>query len=436
MSKSWSSKQPQSIEPFFTLPDDVLIDIFLRLPTKSLIKLRYVCKSWRSFLSNSNFVRLQLTQSIQKSNPYRVFLNFKYSYYKSSSYHQKYPRWLKSLDYEQSYALCSGLKPVDAVAQVGDDFNLPVSETSRRFDLLGSCDGLLLIQIQSDELLCLWNPSTGDFRKIPKSGAKLSNPDDGEECLAVGLGYDSSIDDYKVVRVSKSRYGSDRKFEVFNLSGNAWRVIEEKSNCFFGYGRNPIGVYYNGGLYWLVGGCVLVFILGGERIGKLAIPSGFHFEELCVLGGSLAMICRKKNTENCTEIWMMDGKGGEDTNWTVSIVIPHSIGSKTLFSPIPMSILRNGDVMIRDLDRELFVYDRRNNVVNYIVNQRSDKNVEFKAVVYVRSLVNPNIVCSNDSCKEQKAVGKILEKLKSIKMDDKYKIVKNRLGRLFFPTTS
>jgi hypothetical protein len=39
------------------LPDDVLVEILLHLPAKSVFRFRTVCKSWRHLLSDPVFIR-------------------------------------------------------------------------------------------------------------------------------------------------------------------------------------------------------------------------------------------------------------------------------------------------------------------------------------------------------------------------------------------
>ncbi|KAI8003493.1 putative F-box protein [Camellia lanceoleosa] len=45
------------------LPDDVLFDILSRLPVQSLIQYICVCKSWRTMISNPQFIKTHLHRS-------------------------------------------------------------------------------------------------------------------------------------------------------------------------------------------------------------------------------------------------------------------------------------------------------------------------------------------------------------------------------------
>jgi hypothetical protein len=50
------------------LPDEVVVDILHRLPVKSLIRFRCVCKSWNSLIQTPAFIDSHLNQSIENNN--------------------------------------------------------------------------------------------------------------------------------------------------------------------------------------------------------------------------------------------------------------------------------------------------------------------------------------------------------------------------------
>ncbi|CAL2268672.1 unnamed protein product [Prunus armeniaca] len=50
------------------IPEEVIHDILLRLPSKSLLKCTTVCKSWRSLIRSSAFIHTHLSHAIIKSN--------------------------------------------------------------------------------------------------------------------------------------------------------------------------------------------------------------------------------------------------------------------------------------------------------------------------------------------------------------------------------
>ncbi|GER48395.1 F-box protein [Striga asiatica] len=57
------------------LSEDVLVEILARLPVKALLRLRSVCKSWKSIIGSPEFRSLHLSS---KRHPSKVLLTTKY----------------------------------------------------------------------------------------------------------------------------------------------------------------------------------------------------------------------------------------------------------------------------------------------------------------------------------------------------------------------
>ncbi|GFS45446.1 hypothetical protein Acr_00g0096040 [Actinidia rufa] len=58
------------------LPQEVLIDVFTRLPTKNLLRCTCICKSWHSLITNPSFISTHLNrlQTIPHNNAHHLFL--------------------------------------------------------------------------------------------------------------------------------------------------------------------------------------------------------------------------------------------------------------------------------------------------------------------------------------------------------------------------
>ncbi|KAL7250030.1 hypothetical protein ACSBR1_012097 [Camellia fascicularis] len=50
------------------LPQKVVFDILARLPVKSLLQMRCVCKSWNSLINNPSFITLHINQTLSNNN--------------------------------------------------------------------------------------------------------------------------------------------------------------------------------------------------------------------------------------------------------------------------------------------------------------------------------------------------------------------------------
>ncbi|WRX22645.1 hypothetical protein QQP08_015132 [Theobroma cacao] len=93
------------------------------------------------------------------------------------------------------------------------DLQLPVRQTAPPTTL------------NATENLFIWNPTTGDYRKLPdpflSSEAYLS------QLFVYGFGYDSSTDVYKLfLGRTEGVVQSSMEAEIFSLRRNSWRMIE------------------------------------------------------------------------------------------------------------------------------------------------------------------------------------------------------------------
>lgn len=107
------------------LPDEIIADVLSRLPVKSLMRFRCVCKSWRTLISNPQFIKMHLNRVNQDVNGCckRVLLS-------------SLP--LRSVDYEARN------NDVDDVSVVLD-FLTRVPEYAAAVEIAGSCNGLVCL---------------------------------------------------------------------------------------------------------------------------------------------------------------------------------------------------------------------------------------------------------------------------------------------------
>lgn len=160
-----------------------------------------------------------------------------------------------------------------------------------RANILGSCNGLLLIKVKdrkhyyNNEDYFLWNPSINKCMKI--CGLE-SNQHSGEEYVLSGLGYRSTTDNYKAVVISKyvSPPGSpisgfnfeSTNFSVYNFNRNSWRHMRREFPYTFLYSR--IGVTVKGAPHWVVWSVlhnsvvyvIVYFDLGKEEFREVPLP--------------------------------------------------------------------------------------------------------------------------------------------------------------------
>ncbi|KAL3646746.1 hypothetical protein CASFOL_009290 [Castilleja foliolosa] len=227
-----------------TLPLDVCREIFLHLPAKSLVRFRAVCKSCNIIILNST------------GPPFHTLYSF-------------------DLD---DLKFANGLQKITVA---------PLNFTPSRLSLLrafpvSTCNGLILVAGKSLEI---WNPLTHDRLKLLRGKCNPPEP----ERHAIGLGYDYTTDDYKVVvihghRLHRRRHGRDNfafKTHVYILRSDSWRNVEncpiyDDDNSWWGP-RGP-GVFLYGAFHWAMFNSpygkdtIVVFDLGTENYRQLQAP--------------------------------------------------------------------------------------------------------------------------------------------------------------------
>ncbi|XP_059295010.1 F-box/kelch-repeat protein At3g23880-like [Lycium ferocissimum] len=190
------------------LPGDIVIDILLRLPVKSLSRFTSVSKPFCSLIKNPNFISKQHAKTTQEKPPDLLIMG----------------RHHKTL--EVTVRLTKSLTKPRHVIPPPLHFDVPFGVTSEKTRIVGSANGLVCLNLinHNGVAIVIWNPAIKTFKPIPKSPnvsslGKLTVTD-------LGFGYHPGNDDYMIVRllnVATSR----RKYEVevYMLSTNSWRKI-------------------------------------------------------------------------------------------------------------------------------------------------------------------------------------------------------------------
>jgi len=235
------------------LPQEVITEILLQLPVKTLLRCKCVCKSWLSMISDPHF---------------------------ATSHFHKFaasPRLL-FFDYDAPDALTIDFHAYlhdDSASSLSPDFLHPQSVP----EIGGSCRGFLFLRCYRD--FYIWNPSTSVRKQIP-----VSNSNKYSVKLLYGFGYDLLTDDYIVVVESYKcgyRKMSSIDLEIFSLRANEWKQIELDSDLPY---RNPanseggpkVGSFLNGSIHWLVYNyetemnVIIAFDLKEMTMSEIALP--------------------------------------------------------------------------------------------------------------------------------------------------------------------
>uniref|UniRef100_A0A1U7Y1M5 F-box/kelch-repeat protein At3g23880-like n=1 Tax=Nicotiana sylvestris TaxID=4096 RepID=A0A1U7Y1M5_NICSY len=156
--------------------------------------------------------------------------------------------------------------------------------------LLGSVDGLFLLEREIDGSifnisLSLWNPATREVRPLPAANFELQ-PSFKQMDRQFGFGLDPMTNDYKVVWFRSfwddiGNHNIPRQYAaVYSCSKDSWRILEP-TNLIHEFCVEAFGTaYLNGTYYWLLGGgscasndcSVLLFDFGNEVFVEIGGP--------------------------------------------------------------------------------------------------------------------------------------------------------------------
>ncbi|XP_039156295.1 F-box/kelch-repeat protein At3g23880-like [Eucalyptus grandis] len=181
--------------------EDILIEILLRLPAKSLMRFKCVGKRWRSLISNPGFAKSHLQRLMARDliPSQRIF--------KTSPF--------ESIDYELHDGGIGGDDDLAVVKvhelRIGDPYWEP--------ELVGSCHGLVCLLVPGR--FFLYNPTTKESRNFPCSDLVQ------QDALVNGFGYDPRSDDYKIVQAGGLKSGKRQYFRSSPVLGEGHKSNEK-----------------------------------------------------------------------------------------------------------------------------------------------------------------------------------------------------------------
>lgn len=239
-------------------PDEVILQILARVPTKSLFRFRAVCKYWYKLPSDRYFV--QLYNEVSVKNP-KMLVE------------------ITEVSDAKSTLIC-----VDFMRGVSE-FSLDFLKD--RVKVRASCNGLLCCSSIPDKgVFYVCNPMTREFKLLPRTRERPVTRfyPDGEATL-VGLAcnlFDSSK--FNVILAGYHRpfgHRADKTFicMVYNSEMNKWRkFVSLQDDHFTQMNRNQV-VFANGMLHWLTVSysCILVLDLENDVWKKIHLPDEMSY---------------------------------------------------------------------------------------------------------------------------------------------------------------
>ncbi|KAB1201526.1 hypothetical protein CJ030_MR0G003213 [Morella rubra] len=345
------------------LPEDIIVEILLQLPVKPLLRFRCVSKRWFSLISDPHFAKSHFKRASERTQ--RLLL--------STSLR------LGSLEVDKPFGNGSAVKKL----------NFPFKQRGRRVKILGSCNGLVCVSLYGHKDFYIWNPSTGDCRKLPDPAIAVHR----KNIYIHGFGYDSSTDDYKLLVGSYPLPRPSREAEgkLFSLKSNSWKTV---ANLF-----NPeeycesAGIFSNGALHWqaeLIDPRIIAFDLAEEKFREVPMPDEYddelneelYFHTLKNLGGRLCFTCYRRTR---VELLAMMEYGVLES-WAIQFrVVRFDSG----YDLTPLCFSKNNELLaMNSCGRELIRSTPQGEMGERFVVCSEPNGCH--AAVYVESLLSPN----------------------------------------------
>ncbi|XP_075649833.1 F-box protein At3g08750-like [Castanea sativa] len=183
------------------LLDETVLEILARMPVKSLLRFRCVCKTWYSFITNPNFISTHLLCYNHDDDGCVIHMP------RSNSLRQ-----ICTVAFDRSFETIS-------------EFRIPFNFQSGHPEFMGSCNGILCFVDHRKFAIVdvyLWNPSIIKFKRLPDT-CLTQLP-----IIALGFGFDSQNNDYKVVRILwiDPKPMPPPEVQVYSLSSDSWIRVE------------------------------------------------------------------------------------------------------------------------------------------------------------------------------------------------------------------
>ncbi|XP_065854185.1 F-box protein CPR1-like [Euphorbia lathyris] len=214
------------------LPQDLITEILQLLPAKTLLRFRCISKSLCGIIDSPDFIKSHLAVTSKNRTHGQDYRPFN-------------PVPIHVLDMDEPFP-----------PELHEGNGVDITYLARLPDVFAQCNGLVLF-FEGHLELVVWNPSTRKCRKLPDLPSRIE---------AWGFGYDSSIDDYKVLVIL-----SDGIW-ILGFRSSHWRRIECPDD--FCYHRKLCRIcFVDGAFHYLsVSNEMFVFDLAKETFSKVSLP--------------------------------------------------------------------------------------------------------------------------------------------------------------------
>ncbi|XP_074276840.1 F-box/kelch-repeat protein At3g06240-like [Silene latifolia] len=316
-----------------TIPDEIILEILLRLPVKSILRFNTLSKHYYSLIRSQFFIdrHLDLVRLTNRLND--RLIESPMQHYLRLFNRRSSPRF-RSL--ESSSCL---------------------HNIYSKLEIIGPIDGLYCVVDRNSELLgrgiSLWNPATSEeyiLPLLPATAKHFVYP-----CrLGCGFGYDQETNSYKIVTIYPSFLNMNKSMlsmYVFDVSERTWRYYNEEHHDILPSSIITFGgVFFHGACHWIGSPIrltvdpfpiykILALDMSMESSRVISLPDvevTFARSNLSIvtLNGCLALIHSPEYAINeiiSFSVWVMAEYGGVES-WSMMyrVSLPHGIVGRSL----------------------------------------------------------------------------------------------------------
>ncbi|XP_057506612.1 F-box protein At3g07870-like [Actinidia eriantha] len=330
------------------VPEDVLVDVLARLPIEIIVRCTLVCKSWFSLITSPNFISHHLNRIISNNKGHLLIR------YRTDKPRQEY---------------CSLRFDDNNTFDEYKSFDFPFTRLHSYFDIVGSCNGLICLsddQFRYNVRMYLWNPCIRKVLAIPRPNVTFCSH--GSFDHALGFGFDSVSNDFKVVRiVHLASVMVPSEVEVYTLKSGCWKSISDEALPYIVDMRSR-QAYVDGAAHWLAytptgeddfRNLIVLFDMSSEVFREMPVPKSVHrFDDWM---GNTSLVAFRESI-SLIELWVC----GYDPYCTVWVMKDYGVAeswSKQFRLDLngglqkPLGLRRNGEVIMTSKEGYLVSVD-------------------------------------------------------------------------------
>ncbi|KAK4413275.1 putative F-box protein [Sesamum alatum] len=348
-------------QEFFTnLPSELIINILSRLPVRTIISCKCVCKSWLNLLNTPEFARSHLSKSVPGLILWQIQSQL--------SEHLEIFEFEDELDLERHELHYNPVTKISCREFINEDHP--------GLGIQGSANGLVCFRKigQHPETVYICNPITRDYIQLPNPGTIWHYP----TTVTYGFGTSKISGQHKVIRIYHEYRRDPDTYKLLGIpksecrvytlgTGGSWRSIDPGPKL--EYNCRSIGAFLNGNLHWLVAdlegfACISCLDLETEVFSTFSPPAALP-ERRRFLGGLTGLgdcLCMCDNSsDDEIVIWVMKEYGVEKS-WTKEFVISKlpDYAGEPYEVVYPIKIFKDGEILMAWEDFHLFYHSTKN----------------------------------------------------------------------------